>query len=81
MDGDGVVEVDLTSPHFYGDGKALDDLIGALTDDMEAHNSFFGALHDEFEGGGLLVVLFDHAEIEGFERGFVWAGTSARFHD
>jgi len=74
VDGDGVVEIDLTSPHFDGDGEALDDLIGALADDVKAHNSFFGALHDELEGGWLLVMFLDHAEVEGLEGSFVWAG-------
>jgi len=81
VDGDGVVEIDLTGTHFYGDGEALDDFIRALTDDMEAHNSFFGTLHDELEAGGLLVVLLDHAEVEGFEGSFVWVGASTRFPD
>jgi len=71
VDGDGVVEVNLTSPHLYGDSETLDDLIGALTDDVEAHDSFFGTLYDELEGGGLLVVLLNHAEIEGLEGSFV----------
>lgn len=71
VDGDGVVEINLASPHLDGDGKALDDLVGTLTDDVNAHNSFFGTLHDELEGGGLLVVLLDHAEVEGLEGSFV----------
>lgn len=71
MDGDGVIQVNLTSPHFYGDGEALDDLIGALTDYMEAHNSFLGTLHDELEGGGFLVMFLDHTEIEGLEGRFI----------
>ena len=76
MDGDGVIEISLASPHLYGDGETLDDLVGALTNDMEAHNSFFGTLHNKLEGGGLLVVFLDHAEVEGLEGGFVWAQAS-----
>ena len=71
MDGDGVVEINLASPHLDGDGETLDDLIGSLTDDVDAHNSFFGTYHDELEGGGLLVVLLNHAKVEGLEGGFV----------
>jgi hypothetical protein len=76
VDSDGVVEINLASPHFYGDGETLDDLVGALTDDVEAHNSFFGTLHDELEGSGFLVVFLDHAEVEGLEGSFVWAQAS-----
>ena len=75
MDGDSVVEIDFSSPHLDGDGETLDDLIGALTDDMDAHDSLFGTLHDELEGGGLLVVLINHTEIEGLEGSFVWRGS------
>ena len=71
VDGDGIVKIGLTSTHFDGDGEALDDLIGTLTEDVEAHNSFFGTLHDEFEGGWLLVVLLNHAEVEGLEGSFI----------
>lgn len=76
MDGDGVVEINLAGPHLYGDGKTLDDLVGTLTNDVEAHDSFFGTLHDELEGGGLLVLFLYHAEVEGFEGSFVWARAS-----
>ena len=55
MDGEGVVEIGLTGAHFYSDSKALDDLIGALTDDVNANNLFFRSLHDELEGGRFLV--------------------------
>jgi len=71
VDGDGAIEIDFASPHFYSDGETLDDLVGALTNDVEAHNSFFGTLDDELEGGGLLVVFLDHAEVEGLEGSFV----------
>ena len=71
MDGDSVVEIDFSSPHLDGDGEALDDLIGALADDMDAHDPLFGTLYDKFEGRGLLVVLINHTEIEGLERSFV----------
>ena len=71
MDGNGVVEINLASPHFHGDGETLDDLVGALTDDVNAHDSFFGALDDELEGGGFFVVFLDHAEIEGLEGSFI----------
>ena len=71
VDGNGVVEINLAGPHLYGDGKALDNLVGALTDDVETHNSFFGTLHDKFEGCGLLVAFIDHAEVEGLEGSLV----------
>jgi len=71
MDGDGAVEIGLASPHLYGDGKALDDLVGPLTDDVDTHNSLFGALDDELEGGGLLVMFVDHTEVEGLEGSFI----------
>jgi len=71
VDGNGVVKISLASPHLYGDGEALDDLVGALANDMEAHDSFFGTLHDELEGGGLLVLLLYHAEVERLEGSFV----------
>ena len=74
VNGDGVVEIDLASPHLYGDGEALDDLVGALTDDVEAYDPFLGTLHDELEGGGLLVFFLDHAEVKGLEGRFVWEG-------
>lgn len=76
MDGNGAVEISLASPHLYGDGEALDDLVGALTDDVEAYNTFFGTLDDELEGCGLLVVFLDHAKVEGLEGSFVWAQAS-----
>jgi len=76
VDGDGAVEISLASPHLYGDGETLDDLVGALTDDVEAHNTFFGTLDDELEGCGLLVVFLDHAEVEGLEGSFVWGQAS-----
>jgi len=81
VNGHGVVEIDLPSAHFDGDGEALDDLIGALADDVEAHNAFFGALHDELEGGWFLMMFLDHAEVEGLEGSSVWAGASTRFPD
>ena len=81
MNGDSVVEINLASPHLDSDSKALDDLVGTLTDDMDAHNVFFGTLYDELESGGLLVILFDHAEVKGLEGGFVWARISTRFPD
>ena len=71
MDGDGIVEINLASSHFYGNGETLDDLVGALTNDVEAHNSFFWTLHDEFEGCGFLVFFLDHAEVEGLEGSFI----------
>lgn len=76
MDGDGVVEISLASPHLDSDGEALNDLVGTLTDDVDTHNSFFGALHDELEGGGLLVEVLDHAKVEGLEGSFIWAPAS-----
>ena len=74
VDGDGVVEIDLASPHLYSDGEALNDFVGALTDDVDAYDPFFGTLDDELEGGGLLVLFLDHAEIKGLEGRFVWEG-------
>jgi len=76
VDGDGVVEINLAGAHLYGDGETLDNLVGALTDDVEAHNSFFRTLHDELEGGGLFVLFLYHAEVEGLEGSFVWAQAS-----
>ena len=78
MDGDGVVEVNLASPHFNSDGETLDDLVGALTDYVHAHNSFFGTLHDELEGRGLLVMFLDHAKVEGLEGSFIWGSVSLK---
>jgi len=71
VDGDGVIEINLASPHLDSDSEALDDLIGALADYVDTHNSLFGTLHDELEGCGLLVILLNHAEVEGLERSFV----------
>jgi len=76
VDGDGVVEINLAGSHLYGNGETLDDLVGTLANDVEAHDSFFGTLHDELEGGGLLVLFLYHAEVEGFEGSFVWAQAS-----
>ena len=81
MDGDSVVEVNLASPHLDSDGKALDDLVGALTDDVDAHNPLFGTLNYELEGGGLLVMLINHAEVEGLEGSFIWIRASTRSPD
>jgi hypothetical protein len=67
VDGDSVVEINLASSHLDSDSETLDDLIGTLADDMDADNSFFGTLHDELEGSGLLVRLLNHAEVEGLE--------------
>ena len=78
MNGDGVVQIDLAGPHLYGNGETLDDLVGALTNDMDADNSFFGTLYDELEHGGFLVVFINHAEIEGLERSFVWVRESLK---
>ena len=63
----GVVQINLSGPHLYGNGETLDDLARALTNDMDADNSFFRPLYDELEHGGFLVMLIDHAEIEGLE--------------
>jgi len=71
VDCDGVVEISLTGAHLYGDGEALDHFVGALADDVNANDSFFGTLYDEFEGGRLLVMFFDHAEVERLEGSFV----------
>ena len=67
VDGDGVVEIGLTGAHFYGDGEALDDLVGALTDDVNANDLFFRSLNDELEGGRFLVWFVYHAEVERLE--------------
>lgn len=63
VDGNGVVEISLTSAHLYGDGEALDDFVGALANDVQTDDSFFWTLYDELEGCRLLVVFFDHAEV------------------
>ena len=72
VNGDGVVEINLASPHLNSDSEALDDLVGTLTNDVEAHDPFFWTLHDELESGGFLVVFVDHAEVEGLEGSFIW---------
>ena len=72
VDGDSVVEIGLTGAHFDRDGEALDNLVGALADDVNADDSFFGTLDDELEGGRLFFVFFDHAEVERPEGRFIW---------
>lgn len=71
VDSNSTVEISLSSAHLYGDGETLDDLIGTLTNDVDPNDSFLGALHDELEFCGFLVLFVDHAEIERFEGGFV----------
>ena len=79
MNSDSIVEISLSSAHLYSDGETLDDLIGTLTNDVEPDDSFLGALHDELEFCGFLVLFVDHAEIERFEGSFVWPQASTLF--
>jgi len=67
VDCDGVIEIGLTGAHFHGNGEALDDLVGALADDVKTDDSFFWTLYDEFEGCRLLVAFVDHAKVERLE--------------
>lgn len=76
VDGNSVVEIDLTGTHFYSDGEALDNLVGALADDVHANDSFFGTLYDDLEECRLLVGFLDHAKVERLEGGLVWAQVS-----
>ena len=68
---DSVVEIDLAGAHLHSDSKALNDLVGALADNVDAHNPFFGALHDKLEGSRFPVLFLDHAEVERLEGSFV----------
>jgi hypothetical protein len=67
VDCDGVIEIGLTGAHFNGNGEALDDLVGALADDVNADDSFFWTVYNEFEGCRLLVGFVDHAKVERLE--------------
>lgn len=72
VNSDSVVQILLRRAHFQRNREALDDLVAAETDDVNADDLLLWAGDDELVDGWLLLFFLDHGEVEGAEGRFVW---------
>lgn len=71
MNSNTAVKVSLGGTHLDGNTEALQNLVAALAEDVQANDSLVRTLADELVGGRTLVLRLHHGVVHGSEAGSV----------